>query len=104
MEAASAPGVTGPAREPGVAVPAEGWNGFFSLLTCISLYLIHGFTLGTRKGPRVKFRSDLILQNQAFDVGCDQRLPSEWLPDGSGSGHVCERVAYREASGGRCSG
>lgn len=85
-------GAIKPARDTSLAVPAEGWHGIFYVSICVSLYVIHGLTQGTREGTRVKFRSYLILQDQAFDAGCRQRLPPECSPDGNGSGHVCERA------------
>lgn len=83
-------GAIKPAQDTSLAVPAEGWHGIFYVSICIFLYLIHGLTQGTREGTRVKVRSYLILQNQAFDAGCRQRLPPECSPDGNGSRHVCE--------------
>ena len=80
----SAQGVTKSARD---AFLAEGGPGHF-----IYFYFLLSY-LWVYSGPLGKRPSELhivpYLTNQPFDVGCDQRPPSEWWPNGNASGHMC---------------
>ena len=73
--------------------PRVTCGGVAQVLFLIYFYFLVSY-LWVCFGHQGKHLSELqilsYLTNQAFDVGCHQRLPSEWLPNGNASGRVYE--------------